>query len=442
MQIERLPPHDIAAEEAVLGSLLIDGEAIDDITMSSDDFYHVPLRELFAGCMILKSRNVKIDQITLSQEMDRQGKLASIGGVSYLSHLTENVPTSLDIAEYAEIVSRLSVARRMIAVGEQIRHIGFSSPPDSSEALNQADQLLLEIRKHGVASPLINPKDRSKALLDRYHELHTNEMVKAIRTGIYDLDKLLGGGFYNGDVVVVGGRASMGKTTFVNSLAHAVGRTGNVLFASAEMNSDAISDRDVAMVVGVPISRIRLGNYDPTLFTNISKAIGDISESNVWIYDDIPMTTDKILQAGIAMQLRFGLKMLIVDYLGMLDDDYGKNQYERVGYMSRKIKQIARKLNVPIILVHQLNRAPDMREDKRPQLSDLRDSGSIEQDADLVLFLYRDSYYLKLQGAETVDMTTEIIVAKNRQGDTGIVRTVYDKVHQAYKPYSQEKELK
>jgi replicative DNA helicase len=210
-----------------------------------------------------------------------------------------------------------------------------------------------------------------------------------------------------------------------------IGRYKNVLYCSAEMNSDSLSDREIAQVANVPTNRIRLGAYDEELHGKIMAGIEEISAKKVFIYDDIPMTTDKILQTALTMQLRYGLGAIVIDYLGMLDDDYGRNSYERVGYMSRKIKLIARQLNVPVIIAHQLNRELEKRDDKRPHLFDLRDSGSIEQDADVVLFLYRDSYYNKIPPNQAD--VTEIIIAKQRQGEANkIVKVRYDKITQQY----------
>lgn len=435
MLTEKIPPHDTIAEEATIGSLLIDDSAFDRLNLSPEDFYNEHLQVLYRVCIELVSRSTSINQITVATELQRQSKLEFCGGTAFLSHLISVVPTSLDVEHYAQIVKTTAMARRMVSVGERISQLGYSNPADIPEALNKADQFLVDLRKQGVASPIILPSERVNKLFERYAELHSKEMVMALRTGLNDLDRLLGGGFYNGDVIVVGGRTSMGKTTFINSLAHSIGAYGNVLFCSAEMNADAISDRDVAQRVGVPINRIRLGNYDTSLFDSIIEALGQIESSNVILYDETPMTTDKIMQASVAVQVRFGLKMVIIDYLGMLDDEYGRNQYERMGYMSRKLKHMARKLDVPVIVVHQLNRALEQREDKRPQLFDLRDSGVIEQDTDVVIFLYRDSYYAKTD-EDANNMVTELIVAKQRQGDTGIVRTVYDKAHQRYLPYT------
>ena len=433
MENQRIPPHDLSAEEALLGAVIIDGTQIDNVSpiVKANDFYHEPYSFIFKAYEELYKFKTLIDEITVSDQLERMGKLEFCGNRSFLVHLKTVCTSPMDSMYYAEIVKRLSIARQLIVVGEQIKQIGYSNPADSAKALGECDEKLLDVRKTGIASPIITPKERAESLYERYNELAQKEMIMALKTELYDLDKLLGGGFYDGDVVIVGARTGVGKTTFLSFLADMIGRYKNVLYCSAEMNSDSLSDREIAQVANVPTNRIRLGAYDEELHGKIMAGIEEISAKKVFIYDDIPMTTDKILQTALTMQLRYGLGAIVIDYLGMLDDDYGRNSYERVGYMSRKIKLIARQLNVPVIIAHQLNRELEKRDDKRPHLFDLRDSGSIEQDADVVLFLYRDSYYNKIPPNQAD--VTEIIIAKQRQGEANkIVKVRYDKITQQY----------
>jgi replicative DNA helicase len=434
-----LPPHDLSAEEALLGAVLIDGTQIQYVApvVKPSDFYHEDYGTIYQSFMDLAGTQTLIDEVTVCDQLSRMGKLEKIGNRSYLIHLKTVCPSPLDSVFYAEIIKRLSVARQLIVVGEQIKKIGFSNPADSAQALNECDERLLSIRKGGISSPILSPRDRAEGLYNRYNELANKEMTMALHTGIMDLDRFLGGGFYNGDVIVIGARAGGGKTTLISAIAQKIAQDKNVLICSAEMNSDSLSDREVAQYAGVSTNRIRLGAYDEELHAKILGAVGKILASKVFIYDDMPMTTDKILQAALSMQLRHGLALVVIDYLGMLDDEYGRNSYEKVGYMSRKIKQIARKLDVPVVLAVQLNRELEKRDDKRPRLFDLRDSGAIEQDADVVLFLYRESYNRIL--APNEPDITEIIVAKQRQGEANkVVKVLYDKIGQNFRPLYEE----
>ena len=431
METNQLPPHDLDAERALLGSVILSCEVMDEFTLAPTDFYHEPHMLIFKSMVELKKFGTAVNEITLGDQLVRVDKLETCGGVAYLTHLTTCCPSPLEAVYYAEIVKRLSISRQLIRVGEEIKNIGFANPVDTSKALSECDEKLVTVRKSGIPSAIITPKERASKLSDRYHKLAISEMAMALHTGIPDLNKMLGGGFYNGDVVIVGARTGVGKTTMLRFLADQMALQGNVLFCSAEMDNNSLSDREVAQALGIPINVIRLGKYGDELEDKINTVLGDMSEKNVFIYDDIPMTTDKILQCALTMQLRHGLVGVVIDYLGMLDDEYGRNSYERVGYMSRKIKQIARKLDVPIVIAHQLNRELEKRDDKRPHLFDLRDSGAIEQDADIVLFLYRDSYYTPKKDGES-DIT-EIIVAKQRQGDANmVVKVRYDKAQQMY----------
>lgn len=417
MDNEILPPHDIDAEEATLGSLLIDGVAVDNVPfLNVNDFYDERNSIIYHACMELKNRHEAIDLITVSSELNRQGKLDEIGGSAFLSYLVSVVPTSIDLVHYANIVQRNSIFRKLINAGQQITKKGYSLGIDPTQALNEADELLLEIRKNTVGTPIISPEQRLELLEQRYTDLYKKEQTIAIKTGISSLDMVLGGGLFKGEFILLAARPGMGKTAFAQTIANNVGRTGrNVLYCSVEMTWQSLSDRDIAGIVNKPIGAIRQGAYTEELYDKIIvDGLSKLSELSVYYYDDQPMTTAKVLNAGMEMILRHGLSFIVVDYLGILGDEYGRSPYERVGYISRKIKQVSRILDIPVLALHQLSRGLEQQNDKRPQLHDLRDSGNLEEDADVVLFLYRDNYYY-----DNVDGMTELILGKQRQGDSG-----------------------
>ncbi|MCK9369935.1 hypothetical protein M0R04_08530 [Candidatus Dojkabacteria bacterium] len=426
---EKQIPHNIDAEEYVIGALLLDSSQYNNITLVPSDFFHDRMKFCFTSCKALIDRGVEIDQGTLADELNLQGKLETVGGNAFLSHLISNCPTALDCDYYADIVKRCSVYRSLIDVANQISQLGYEQNPDITESLTKADGLLANLRKQGVSTSVVTPEERGDMALKRYQMLYQNDSGVALSTGLVDLDNELGGGLYNGEMVIVGARPGMGKTSFLMTIANNVSNIGNVLFCSGEMSVEAITDRDIAGFVGQPINVIRRGGYDDKdMFDKI--IIGGvelIKRRKLYIYHEIPLTVAKIMQAGINLQLRGGLSLIVIDYLGLLDDNYGNSQYERIGYVSRKLKQLSMKLDVPILVAHQLNRDLEKRDDKRPNLSDLRDSGRIEEDADMVIFIYRDSYY-----TNTPSMVTELDIAKQRQGDTCVVRVVYDKTHQKY----------
>lgn len=429
---KQILPHNIEAEEAIISSLLLDSSEYNNISLQPNDFYHDTTRYCFMACKSLSERGVSINQITLGEELKEHGNLEKVGGVSWLSHLLSLGILPMDCAYYGDIVKRCSLYRQMIDVASKISDIGYGENANISNSFAEAEELLLNLRKKGVSSPIITPKERVDLAYTRYEILHKAENGVAIATGLTDLDEQIGGGLYAGEMAILGARPGMGKTTMLMTIANNIAINDKVLFCSGEMNEASLTDRDIAGLVGVPTNVIRKGGYNQDLFDNLNtNIIPSLLNRNVYIYHDPPLTTSKIMQASIAVQIRYGLSLVVIDYLGLLDDEYGNNQYERVGYVSRKLKQMAMQLDVPILVAHQLSRALETRDDKRPQLSDLRDSGRIEEDADLVLFLYRDTYY-KIANTDIA----ELLVAKQRQGDSHQqIKVSFDRKHQYYKDY-------
>jgi len=437
---DRFPPANAEAEEAVLGSLLIDGSILPTLMLSPEDFYHQPHSLIYNAMLKLKEVGKGINQITVAQELDESGKLEEVGGVAILSHLISITPTSIDCLHYADIVQRLSSSRRLILAGEAIAKMGYEADDGATTNLAKADKILLDLRKTSGGSHIITPEDRDRILVERYTTLYSKEKGIAVETGLIDLDKRLGGGLFPGDMTVLGARPGVGKTTLLECIANHIGKNNNVLFCSAEMNVESLSDRDVAGQLGIPVDVVRFGNYDDDTIQNIlDKALPWISEQKIYHLDftrSYQITTANIYQAAYEIQERYGLSLIVVDYLGLLTDRYGSNNNDRIGYITRTLKEMAMTLDVPILVAHQLNRALESRPDKRPQLQDLRDSGNVEQDADIVLFLYRESYY-----KNESDNVAEILVAKQRQGASGKkVRVLWDEKHQKYQNLAREGE--
>ena len=414
---DKLPPHNVDAEESVLGSILIEGDLIRGLSISPNDFYHEVNRIIYSAMLKLKEANIKVNQITLAQRLQEQEKLQDIGGAAYLSHLISVVPTHLDCDYYADIVQKLSVHRQLIIAGAQISSLGYEEVGSSTDVLSKADALLLKLRQGSGSVSIITPEARVKRLWDRYEKLYTSESGVALSTGYIDLDWKLGGGFFDGDFIILAARPSMGKTALAECISNNIAYGKNILFCSGEMSVEGLGDRDVARQTRVPIGTIRFGGYDEELYQKIiDKALPYISGLDIYHLDCIEptsFTVPAIYQAAYEMKMRIGLSMIVIDYLGLLTDNYGRSENERIGYISRSIKQMARTLQVPVLALHQLNRGVEGREDKRPRLHDLRDSGSLEQDADVVMFLYRESYY-----KDTDNNIAQVLIAKQRQGES------------------------
>ena len=412
-----LPPHDIGAEEAVNGSLLIDGQAIREIvnTLKVDDFYNEANRNIFAVCKGLYEAGTAIDQVTVAEALNRSDKLEPSGGAAYLSHLIAVVPTSLDISHYADIVAKLAASRDMIAVGRQIQDIGHRADPDLEGSLSKVAEIVDGLKKGRGGHHIITPEQRVLRAFDRYHALYTQERGIAVTTGLIDLNKALGGGMFPGELLILAARPSMGKTTLAETISRHAQVQGPVLFCSGEMNVDGLTDRDIAGLTGRPIDDIRAGGYDDELFDDIVTKLPILEAIDVYHLNrerSFAFNTSNVYHAAYSLKERAGLSLLVIDYLSLLTDRYGSSANERTGYLSGRIKEIAVDLDVPVLCLHQLNRAVEHRDEKVPKLHDLRDSGSVEQDADIVMFLHRDSYYDK---ATESDLAS-VYMAKKRQG--------------------------
>jgi replicative DNA helicase len=440
----RLSPHDTDAEEAVIGSLLIDGMAIFKVAdlLQESDFYYEQNQRLYEACLSLYKRDEAINQITVAQELSRRNQLESCGGAARLSYLISICPTSLDIEDYARIVYRLSVMRQMISAGERITAIGYEGGPDVEDSLMQAESILFQMRRGQGARELTHIRQ----VLDKYFETPVSSDERAeelpfVPTGFAGLEEYLGG-FQRSDLVIVGGRPSMGKTSLALNIARnaAVEHHACVALFSLEMARDSLVQRLLSSESGIDSRRVRLhtewnrererGDRWEDEEKKIMEATGVLSESKIYI-DDTPMLRMGEMRAkALRLSFQHNIDLVIVDYLQLMRGDRRvDNRVQEVSEISRSLKGLARELNVPLLAVSQLSRAPEGRTSHEPQLSDLRESGSIEQDADVVLLIYREEYYLKeeewrIQHPEERFPREEadVIIAKQRNGPTGRVK--------------------
>jgi len=427
MTTEKLPPHDIEAEEAVLGSLLVDSGAIYKITnmVSPEDFYREKNLWVYQACCDLYERNEAIDQVTVAHELSRGARLEAVGGAAYLSHLVSNVATSVHIEHYAQIVHRLSVMRRLISAASQIESIGYGSGPDVDEAISKAEDVLVRLR-HGERPREFVP---IKDLLNRYFEETEIKSFEGdvLFTGYKALDNRLGG-LRRSDMIVLAARPSLGKTSLAMGIARnaAVNQKARVAIFSIEMSHEQIVQRFLASEAGVDSHRLRLGEQTEAEERRMMDATGVLSEAPIYI-DDSPVLSVMEMKSK-ARQLNFekGVDLLIIDYIQLMHGNGRDNRVQEMTEISRSIKEMARELNVPVIAVSQLSRAAEQRLSHRPQLSDLRESGSIEQDADVVMFIYREDIYTKEDqwekehpGERYPKGVADIIIAKHRNGPVG-----------------------
>jgi replicative DNA helicase len=437
---DKLPPHDIDAEEAVIGSLLVDGTAIYKIAtfLQSADFYGERNSLVYGACLSLYQRDEPIDQITIAQELDRRGKLEACGGAAYLSHLIAICPTSLDIEHHAQIVYRLAVMRRLIEAAGQIANIGYQADPDIDASLTLAEDILFRLR-HGQS-----PRDFThiRQVLDKYFETtapglgaegQPKEPLPYVLAGFAGLDEFLGG-FQRSDLVIIAGRPSLGKTSLALSLARnaAVEQQACIAVFSLEMAREPLVLRLLASEAEVDSRRVRLGLHTEEQEKRIMDAIGRLSEAPIYIDDTPQLQVVEMRSKARRLHFERGIDMIIVDYLQLMQGDGRReNRVQEISYISRSLKALARELNVPVLAVSQLSRAVEWRASHKPQLSDLRESGSIEQDADVVLFIYRDEVYYtkeeweKEHSMESYPPPAEIIIAKHRNGPTGETKLLF-----------------
>lgn len=422
----RLPPNDNDAEEAVIGSLLIDGDAIKKVenTIAPDDFYHEANRWLYQGCVNLRGRREAINQVTLSRETDRLGRMDLCGGSSHLSYLISICPTSIDIEHYAAIVRRLSVARQMILLGDSVAGVGYEQLPDVNEGIAKITEIFREFRdRTTVFDDLVSPKDAANVIFDMVAEY--NEPRHGYMWGFRDIDEMVGG--LSPELVIIGARPSVGKTQLMLDIMENFIEQGmRVLFCSVEMMIKSLLERKIAREIRVDIRRLRKCGLEPDVVDKIVKLAGVVSEQQVY-YLPQGITSQDVYNQALKLKETVGLDAVFVDYLQILKDCWQTGRESKnvlVGRASKVLKSLVNDLEIPVICASQLSRDLERRseEQQKPKLADLRESGDIEQDADVVLLLWRDMNNLE----EEVRNVLEVKMAKHRQlGDSPAVKLIW-----------------
>ncbi|MBA3377942.1 MAG: replicative DNA helicase [Chloroflexia bacterium] len=419
---ERLPPHNIEAEQSVLGSLLIDRDAIIRVAsyVKAEDFYFSANGTVYQAILDLYNRREPTDFLTLSDELERRNVLDDIGGVGYLSSLLNVVPTAVHVEYYGRIVERTATLRRLIDAGTHIVGIGFQDNLDASDALDSAEQALFTVSQRRQTKDFQSISDVLDKFFDQLDYLQQNRgEVVGVPTGFSDLDKLTGG-LQRSDLLIVAARPSMGKTAFALGMAYgaAVQHGRKVGVFSLEMSAEQLVQRLLATETGVDSHRLRLGNIDDSEWDRISRAFGRLAEAEIYIDDSANASVMDVRSKARRLQAENGLDLIIVDYLQLMSGRRTDNRVQEISEISRGLKGLARELNIPVVALSQLSRAVETRADHRPMLSDLRESGSIEQDADIVMFIFRDDKYDENSEKKGI---AELIIAKHRNGPVGSV---------------------
>jgi len=430
----KVPPHSIEAEQSVLGGLMLDNERWDDVAerVVTDDFYTRPHRHIFTEMARLQESGSPIDLITLAESLERQGQLESVGGFAYLAELSKNTPSAANISAYADIVRERAVVRDMISVANEIAEAGFDPQGrNSDELLDLAESRVFKIAE-SRANKDEGPKNIAEVLdatVSRIEQLfqQPHDGVTGVNTGYDDLNKKTAG-LQPSDLIIVAARPSMGKTTFAMNLVEnaAMLQDKPVLIFSLEMPSEQIMMRSLASLSRVDQTRIRTGQLDDEDWARISGTMGILLEKrNMYIDDSSGLTPTEVRsRARRIAREHGGIGLIMIDYLQLMRvPSLSDNRTLEIAEISRSLKALAKELQVPVVALSQLNRSLEQRADKRPVNSDLRESGSIEQDADLIMFIYRDEVYHENSDLKGI---AEIIIGKQRNGPIGTVRLTFN----------------
>lgn len=427
--LNRIPPHSIEAESAVLGSLILDQQMIGDVIPllhGRDDFYQQKHAAIYEVLLQLYDQGHMIDMVHLTQQLRDLNLLETIGGVEYLLELAESVPSATSAVYYARIVRDKAVLRNLIDAAGKILYEAHHSAQPVRDQLDVAEQAIFRLAETGSSEEAV---ELSQLLQELYHRLETQEgqQITGLDTGFIDLNNLTSG-LQNGEMIIIAGRPSMGKTAFALNIAEhiSVNSKQPIVVFSLEMSKQQLAQRLLCSRSGVDSQKVRRNMLSSDDFAKLSLYCGELSDAPLLI-DDTPGLTLLALRAKARrMATRHNIKAVVVDYLQLMTSPGSESRQQEVSDMSRGIKAMARELNVPVVCLSQLNRGPESREGHRPRMSDLRESGSIEQDADVIMMLHREDYYH--QGDKEYESTheAELIIAKQRNGPTATVKLLFN----------------
>lgn len=435
---ERVPPQNIEAEQAVLGAMLIDKEAIAKATevLSADDFYREAHRVIFSAMLELYNKNEAVDMVTVTEILKRDNKLEDIGGIAYITSLANVVLTAANVKYHAEIVAEKSVLRQLVRVSTEIAAMGYEANDDVGTLLDTAESRILEISNRKKKADFTPINDILMDSVQSIESLLQNKGgLTGIPAGFADLDKLTSG-LHPSDFIILAARPSMGKTALALNIVQNValrahkaigGEPRSVAFFSLEMSKEQLVNRMLCAEAGIDSQRLRVGEMHDEDWTHLWDACDTMSRAKIYIDDTAGITAMEMRSRARRLKAEHGLNLIVVDYLQLMQGSGKRNnsgdRQQEVSEISRSLKALARELDVPVLALSQLSRSVESRQVKRPMLSDLRESGSLEQDADIVAFLYREDYY----NPETENKHTELIIAKHRNGPVDTVNLFFQK---------------
>lgn len=424
----RVPPQALEAEMSVLGAMLLDRDAVGKTAeiLDATAFYRDAHRRIYEAIFSLSERNESVDLITLTEELRKRGWLEGIGGAAYVGQLLDAVPTAANVEYHANIVLEKAVLRRLIEVATEIASRGYDAADSSGELIDRAEELIFAISDPRLRRGFVALKSLLPRAVDVIQEVFDNKRaVTGVATGFLDLDKMTAG-FQRSDLIIIAGRPSMGKTSFALNVAEsaAIRQKVPVGIFSLEMSREQLVMRMLSSQSRIPSHKLRTGYLRPEEWQNLAMAAGHLSEAPIFIDDTPAISVMEMRAKARRLKREHGLGMLVIDYLQLARGYQNpESRQQEISQISRSLKALAKELEIPILALSQLSRAVEQREDKRPMLSDLRESGAIEQDADLVIFIFREEFYRPQK--EEARGIAEVIIGKHRNGPTGHVRTTF-----------------
>lgn len=434
-----LPPQNLEAEASLLGSILIDADAIVKVAdiVDDTDFYDKKHQDIYAAVKKLYSSRSPIDVLTLSEQLSNDGTLDRVGGSAYLSELTNFVPTATHAVQYAKITAAKAVRRRLIKASQDVIELGYTGGDNVQDLIELAETKLFEVSKAHVKQDIVSLEEILSDNFERLDELHKDKAtIRGVPTGYKDLDNILAG-LQKSDLFILAARPSMGKTALSLNIAHNVASKSEapVLIFSLEMSKEQLVDRLLAAEAGVDAWSLRTGNLTDSDFEKIGHAMGTLSEAPIYIDDTPGITVNDMRTKARREAHQRPLGLIIVDYLQLMSggsrfSENGGNRVQEISEISRGLKGIARELNVPVVALSQLSRSVESRSPQIPQLADLRESGSIEQDADVVAFMYREDYYNPDTDRKNI---TDVFIKKHRNGPIGAIELFFDREKQRFR---------
>lgn len=433
-----VPPHNLEAEKSTLGSLLIDKDAIVKISdfLRPEDFYHDSHALIYQAILDLYDKRTPTDLVTLSSILEDRKQLKEIGGASYLASLANEVPTSTHVFQYATIIKEKGVLRKLILAGDTIKGLGYTEDENLDDLIDNAEKSLFGVSQAFVSDSFVHVKDILSATYEKISDLHdadAKEKYSGVSTGFSNLDRILSG-LHPSDLVVLAARPSMGKTALALNLTENIAKVGKAVgFISLEMSKEQLVERMFCTLLNVDSWKMKSGQLTDNDFAKIGTVMDEMNSMKIFIDDSLGNSIAELKSKARRLKIENGLDVLFIDYLQLMSgsskSQYSGNRVQEISEISRALKALARDLHIPIVALSQLSRAVEQRPNKMPQLSDLRESGAIEQDADVVLMMYREDYY-----EEDTDRKgmTDIFIRKHRHGPIGHVELSFVKEKQKF----------